>query len=255
MKSHPPLILISPSTSKAGVEFSDNSISLSNQYSLAIAAAGGLPWISPCIPREPLIAAAVERCDGVLLTGGDDIQPELYAPNLPDKLRGTISETDRNRDLFELMLVAEVFRQRKPLLAICRGQQLLNIAFGGTLIADIPLQVGSEINHRRMDRKSEVVHSVALTRGSMLAKITGKSRLGVNSSHHQAVGRVAKTFQVTARSADGVIEAIELRGNAAPALPFMVAVQYHPERLFERHAEHLALFQEFIKAAAADTRI
>lgn len=246
----PPLILVSPSTQKRGAEFSDDSISLSNQYSLAVATAGGLPAICPCLGSESFVKEAVARCDGVLLTGGDDIQPELYAPKVPEKLRGTVSETDRARDLFELMLVEEVFRQGKPLLAICRGQQILNVAFGGTLYVDLPFQVGNSINHKRMDRKSEVVHSVALTRGSLLARISGKSRVGVNSSHHQAVSRVATPFQATARSADGVIEAMELKSNATPPLPFMVAVQYHPERLFDRYPEHLALFQQFVRAAA-----
>jgi putative glutamine amidotransferase len=246
----PPLILVGPSTQKHGVEFSDNSISLSNQYSLAVATAGGLPSICPCISSESFIKEAVERSDGVMLTGGDDIQPELYSPKVPDKLRGTVSETDRARDLFELMLIEEVFRQGKPLLAICRGLQILNAAFGGSLYVDLPLQKGNTINHKRMDRKSEVVHSVALTRGSLLARISRKSRFGVNSSHHQAVSRVAKPFQITARSADGVIEAMELKPNATHPLPFMVAVQYHPERLFDRYPEHLALFQQFVRAAA-----
>jgi putative glutamine amidotransferase len=238
------------------VEFADQSISLSNKYSLAVATAGGLPFVCPCIDSESLLAAAVERCDGVLLTGGDDIQPQLYAPKAPEALVATVSGADRRRDLFELMLIEEVFRQKKPLLAICRGHQILNVAFGGTLIVDIPLEHGGTINHKRMDRKSEVVHEVALTRGSLLAKVSGRLRLGVNSSHHQAVSRVAKPFQVTARSADGIIESMELRGNAARTLPFMVAVQYHPERLFDRYAEHLALFQAFVKAAAfSSTRI
>jgi putative glutamine amidotransferase len=105
-----------------------------------------------------------------------------------------------------------------------------------------------------MDRKSEIVHEVALTRGSMLSKVTRKSRLGVNSSHHQAVSRLAEPFQVTARSADGVVEAMELKPDAAHMLPFMVAVQYHPERLFDRYPEHLALFQAFVRAAAVNGR-
>src|SRR5205085_10386917 len=105
----PPLILISPSTSKRGVEFEDNSVSLSNQYCLAVAAAGGLPWIAPAIPAKPLVAESVARCDGVLLTGGDDVQTELYAKRLAPKLKETVSEPEPDRDLFELMLVEEIF--------------------------------------------------------------------------------------------------------------------------------------------------
>src|SRR6185436_7242576 len=127
----PPLILISPSTQKRGVEFADLSISLSNKYSVAVASAGGLPWIAPAIPSKSLVAASVARADGVMLTGGDDLQPELYTKELSPTLRKTVSEPEPERDLFELMLVEEVFRQRKPLFAICRGHQLVNVAFGG----------------------------------------------------------------------------------------------------------------------------
>ena len=150
----PPLILISPSTQKRGVEFEDNSVSLSNQYCLAVAAAGGLPWIAPAIPAKALVAESVARCDGVMLTGGDDVQTELYAPKLNGKLKKTVSETEPDRDLFELMLVDEAFRQQKPLFAICRGHQLVNIAFGGTLVVDIASQIPGAIDHRRLDRKN-----------------------------------------------------------------------------------------------------
>ena len=247
----PPLILITPSTTKRGVEFEDNSVSLSNQYSLAIAAAGGLPWIMPALPARSLVVESVARCDGVLLTGGDDLQPSLYTKKLSPKLRKTVSEPEPDRDLFELMVVEEVFRQRKPLFGICRGLQLLNVAFGGTLIVDIPTQLPEALEHRRSDRKNDIVHDAELTRGSLLASIARKQTLGVNSSHHQAIDRLAEPFVVTARSHDGVIEAIELKAEAANSLPYFLAVQFHPERLFARHEEHLRLFQTLIRACAA----
>jgi putative glutamine amidotransferase len=250
----PPLILISPSTQKRGVEFEDNSVSLSNQYSLAIAAAGGVPWIAPALPARSLIAESVARCDGVVLTGGDDVQPELYASKLPPKLKKTVSEPEPDRDLFELMLVEEVFRQRKPLFCICRGQQLVNVAFGGTLIVDIASQLPGAIDHRRLDRKNDIVHDAELTRGSLLASIARDQKLGVNSSHHQAIGKLAEPFVATARSSDGVIEGIELKKEAARSLPFFLAVQFHPERLFARHAEHLRLFQTFVRACVGQRK-
>lgn len=246
---NPPLILISPSTQKRGVEFEDNSVSVSNQYCMAVAAAGGLPSIAPAIPARLLVAELVARADGVLLTGGDDIQPELYAPKLSNKLRKTVTETEPERDLFELMLVEEVFQQRKPLFAICRGHQLVNVAFGGTLIVDIGSQVRGGLDHRRLDRKNDVVHDAELTDGSLLANITAQKRLGVNSSHHQAIAKLAKPFVATARSDDGVIEAMELKPGTA-SLPFFLAVQFHPERLYARHSEHLKLFQHFVRACS-----
>jgi putative glutamine amidotransferase len=152
------------------------------------------------------------------------------------------------RDLRELILIDEVFRQRKPLLAICRGHQLLNVALGGTLIADIARQIPRAINHRRMDRRSEVVHDARLTRGSLLARMTGKQKLGVNSTHHQAVARVAAPFKVAAVSNDGIVEGLELKPDAARMLPFLLSVQFHPERLVDRYAEHRAIFRGFTQA-------
>jgi putative glutamine amidotransferase len=251
---NPPLILISPSTTKRGVEFEDNSVNLSNKYCLAVAAAGGLPWIAPAIPAKPLVAESVARCDGVLLTGGDDVQPKLYAPKLDAKLKKTVSEPEPDRDLFELMLVDEAFRQRKPLFAICRGHQLVNVAFGGTLVVDIGLQIPGALDHRRLDRKNDIVHDAQLTDGSLIANIARDKKLGVNSSHHQAIGELAEPFAATARSRDGVIEAMELKPGAA-SLPFFLAVQFHPERLYARHAEHLRLFQTFVRACANGNKV
>ncbi len=245
-----PLILISPSTQQKGVEFADCSLNLSNQYALAVVAGGGMPWAMPCLAEDSLVRAAVERCDGVMLTGGDDIQSQLYAEHLPAKLRRTVQGVDGVRDLFELMLIRETLRQRKPLLAICRGHQLLNVALGGTLIVDLPIQAPGPINHRRMDRKNDCVHEVELTHRSLLYSITRRAKFGVNSSHHQAVHRVADSLWVTARSSDGVVEALELGPDDSRKSPFLLAVQFHPERLFDRHAEHLRIFKSFVRAAA-----
>jgi len=251
-----PLILISPSIEKRGVEFGDRSISLSEPYPRAVADAGGIPLTMPVGKSRELVAECVRRCDGVLLTGGDDIQPALYGNGLPARLRRTVSTTPDGgeRDLRELILIDEVFRQRKPLLAICRGHQLLNVALGGTLIVDIPSQVPRAINHGRMDRRNEKVHEVRLTRGTLLSRITGQRTLGVNSTHHQAVGRVAEPLEVTASSDDGVVESMELKPEAARLLPFLLAMQFHPERLVDRHPEHRAIFRAFTRACAMDRK-
>src|SRR5437867_3301925 len=247
MKRPRPLILISGSTENRGAELSDFSASLSLQYPLAIQAAGGVPWLLPCVPAADLVAESVRRADGVLLTGGDDVQPELYGrAKLSAALEKTVHTAAPERDLFELLLIEEVFRQRKPLLAICRGQQILNVALGGTLVADISTQMPGALNHNRSDRKDEIVHKVALTPGSILNKISGKQILGVNSSHHQAVGRLGEALRVTGLSPDGVVEGLELAETAAGWLPWLVAVQFHPERLFEAHGVFLELFRNFI---------
>jgi putative glutamine amidotransferase len=243
-----PLILISPSVERKGAEFEDISCSLSDRYSKAVVAAGGIPWVLPCIAAEEVVVESVQRCDGVMLTGGDDVQPELYARKLPSRLSKTVIPAEPQRDLCDLMLVRETLRWRKPLLAICRGQQLLNVALGGTLIMDIGSQIDGALRHNRSDCKDKVVHKVALTPDSILTKITGKQMLGVNSSHHQAVARVASLLRVTGVSPDGIIEAMELASPARKLLPWLLAVQFHPERLFERHGEFLELFRSFTRA-------
>jgi putative glutamine amidotransferase len=243
-----PLVLVSGSTQDRGAEFTDYSLSLSMSYPRAIQAAGGLPWLLPCQPNRQLVADCVRRCDGVMLTGGDDVDPKLYTKQLPARVARTVHRADPERDSFELMLIEEVFRQRKALLCICRGQQILNVALGGTLFADILLQIPRALNHSRTDRKDRVVHEVACEAGSLMARIAGKARLGVNSSHHQAVARVAEPLRATAVSMDGIIESMELASSAKGRLPFLLAVQFHPERLFEQHAEHLELFRTFLGA-------
>jgi putative glutamine amidotransferase len=246
----PPLILISANVESTGGEFGDLSISLSETYQQALMSCGAIPLALPATVSRELIAECVGRCDGVLLTGGEDIDPRLYGNGLPPRLRGTVTVTPDGgaRDLRELVLIDEVFRQRKPLLGVCRGHQMLNVALGGTLMVDILAQMPRASNHRHMDRRSEIVHEVRLTRGSLLSKITGKQKLGVNSTHHQAVARVAQPLKVAAVSSDGIIESLELGPGAANALPFLLSVQFHPERLVDRHPEHRAIFRGFTQA-------
>jgi putative glutamine amidotransferase len=248
MKSRP-TILISGCTERRGQEMGDTSLSLALNYPLAIQAAGGMPWLLPCLPTADFVAEAVRCCDGVLLTGGDDVQPRLYEAHVPSKLLRTVRAETPERDLFELLLIDEAFRQRKPLLAICRGQQILNVALGGNLIVDIPAQIPRALKHRQIDRKYEIVHEVKVQPGSLLAQAVGQTRLGVNSTHHQAVAQVAKPLRITAVSIDGVVEALELKPEARQRLPYLLAVQFHPERLFRGHPEHLALFKSFTRAS------
>jgi putative glutamine amidotransferase len=245
-----PLILVSASIEKCGVEFNDVSVSLSFKYESAILQAGGIPFIVPSTTDRKLLADTVRRVDGVVLTGGDDLNPGLYAKKLSRAVRRTIHETPDGgrRDLRELILIKEVFRQRKPLLAICRGHQVLNVALGGRLITDIRRQVAGALNHQRSDKPAQLVHEAALTPGSLLAKITGKQVLGMNSSHHQAVWEPASPLVAVARSRDGIIEAMELKPDAARRMPFLLSVQFHPERLTSGFAEHRKIFRRFIQA-------
>ncbi len=247
-----PLILVSPSIEKRGVEFNDLSSSLSIRYELAILAAGGIPVIAPATTDRKVLAESVRRTDGVLLTGGDDINPKLYADLYGHKLPGKILKTvglspDHGaRDARELILIGEIFRQLKPVLAVCRGHQLMNVAFGGRLIVDIKQQVPNALNHRRMDRPLDLVHEAALTPGSLLSKICKTRVLGVNSTHHQAIVQPAEPFVATAHSRDGIVEAMELKSGMK--LPFFLSVQFHPERLVQKHARYRGIFRQFVAA-------
>lgn len=246
-----PIILVTPGMESRGAEFSDLSISLSTRYTTAVIQAGGAPMILPPTIEPRVIARCVARADGVMLTGGDDVQPELYTLRLPRGVRETIAVTPDggHRDLRELRVLDEVFRQRKPLLAICRGHQLLNVALGGTLIPDLPRLQPGPIRHGRLDAPGEPVHDVHLTEDSLIARIVGSQTLSVNSTHHQAVGRVARPLRVTARSVDGIVEGLELNPDGAHWLPFLLSVQFHPERLVNRSAQHASIFRALVQSA------
>ena len=245
-----PLILVTPSTEEKGIEFYDYSLSLSSAYMDAITLAGGLPLVVPCIPSKKLVAEFVRRADGVMITGGDDIAPELYTGELSEELKKTVSRVDSKRDLLETLLINECFAQQKPLLAICRGHQILNVTLGGTLVVDIPRQVKTELNHSQLKQKDRVVHPVQLESDSLLAQIFDSTEIQVNSSHHQAVDKVGKGLRVTGRSPDGIVEVMELRPEDSGLLPYLLSVQFHPERLVRGYPQYVELFGSFTGACA-----
>ncbi|MGV3774094.1 MAG: gamma-glutamyl-gamma-aminobutyrate hydrolase family protein [Verrucomicrobiales bacterium] len=249
-----PLILIAPSTETKGSSFYDYFVALSDAYLECILMAGGMPMMMPIISNPQLVAEYVGRTDGVLLTGGDDIQPELYCENLSPTLRQTVSAVDKKRDLLETLLIREALDQKKPILAICRGHQILNVAMGGTLIVDIASQVATDLNHSVSVNKDKVVHSVKLEPGSLLNRIFGKEVIEVNSSHHQAVDKIAKPLRATGYSKDGIIEVMELKPEERHQSPYLLAVQFHPERLVRGNQEFLELFRSFTAACVENRK-
>jgi putative glutamine amidotransferase len=188
------------------------------------------------------------------LTGGEDLQPSLYCSRLPRRLKATVKKTEPERDLFELLLIQEVFRQRKPLFAICRGHQLMNVAMGGTLLVDIGIQLRKSLNHSDIRNKCKPVHTIHVLKGSLLWSALRKETLSVNSTHHQAIDRLADIFHPTAVSPDGIIEATELAPAARQLLPWYLSVQFHPERLCFHYREFRALFTCFVKACNSASR-
>jgi putative glutamine amidotransferase len=212
-------------------------LALGVSYLDAVAAAGGIPVILAPLPARRL-EAIIERLDGVCLSGGPDVEPACYgSPAHPE-----LGPTEPEVDLFELGLVRAARRRGLPILAICRGMQVLNVARGGTLAQHLP-DLGDEIAHRQTTPASQPSHSVAVAADSRLARIAGSDRIDVNSFHHQAIDRLGTGLEPVAWSADGVIEAVE-----APGDPFTLGVQWHAECLTDR-PEQARLFVSLIDAA------
>ncbi len=251
-----PLILVTPSTQITGAELLDHSISVGSRYLDAILVAGGLPVALPLTTDRKSLRAFLERADGVLLTGGDDLAPVLHRPDVSAELLSRCECAEPARDLMELTILDELFKMPKPLLAICRGHQLVNVALGGTLYVDLPSERPGHVLHAQMARRFEVVHSVDVLPGSGMRALYRRTSLGVNTTHHQAIHRLAEPLAATLLAPDGVIEGTELRPEHAGLLPWFRSVQFHPERLFDRHPEHACLFAAFTGAArqAAEVR-
>jgi putative glutamine amidotransferase len=189
-------------------------------------------------------AAVVARVNGLLLTGGGDVDPEIYG----ESRHATYEASEPGRDQFEMALARAALEAGLPVLAICRGMQVLNVAMGGTLIQDVPTEVAGALNHSLTEPRAAIAHEVWVSKGSklwtiLLDHLDGES-LQVNSRHHQAVKRIADGFDVSATAPDGVVEAIERTGDA-----YCVAVQWHPEN-FWRTGEFRELFESFVQAAS-----
>lgn len=210
--------------------------SLRPEYARAVEKAGGVPLLlAPGSPAK----AVLDRLDGLLLSGGSDIDPTLYgqAPH-------PTSQWKRERDDFELALTHGALERDVPVLAICRGQQVLNVAAGGTLVQDIPSQQPHAGPHypKGVDRW-HIAHEVDVLPGTRLREILGQDVLAVNSFHHQAVDALAPGLRLAARGRDGIVEAIE-----SPNHRFVIGVQWHPEAMWNREPDHQELFRGFIAA-------
>ena len=188
-------------------------------------------------------ARVVESADGLMLTGGGDVNPALYG----EAPHPTFQPSEDGRDEYEIALVRTALEHSVPLFAICRGMQVLNVALGGTLIQDIPSMVNGAANHSIAEPRYHLAHEVWVAKGSRLATLMAEKLDGdicqVNSRHHQAVKAVAPGWDVTGTAPDGVIEAIEQPGDV-----FRMAVQWHPEN-FWRTGEFRPLFEAFVDAA------
>ena len=220
---------------------------LMRSYTKAVLHAGGIPVLLSLDMDDAMLASCMERLDGLLLAGGNDLAPELFGESPISEL----GEVNPLRDQLEMRLVPIARETGMPVLGVCRGIQSMNVAMGGTLWQDLPSQYRSAdgqppMAHSQKRPDHYPSHSVRIQEGTLLHRIAGADDLLVNSFHHQAIKDPASALTVTAVSPDGVIEAVEV-----PSHPFFIGVQWHPELFFDRDEKAFALFKAFVNAAAA----
>ena len=212
-------------------------------YRDAIQDNGGLVVVLPQTDDDEVVTARLEALDGILLPGGIDVDPQFYAEERHERLE----ETDAALDQLEFSVLDHAKEHKLPMLGVCRGHQVLNVYYGGSLIQDIPSEHKSQaevIHRRRMPGKEKPVHHISIEHGSLLHQLLGATRIVVNTYHHQAVKKPAPGFVITARADDGIVEAIEYRGDR-----FILGVQFHPEKMRGPDPRFNAIFKRFVEEA------
>ncbi|MBQ6175122.1 MAG: gamma-glutamyl-gamma-aminobutyrate hydrolase family protein [Clostridia bacterium] len=208
-------------------------------YMNSIIAAGAVPILLPVTGDRDVLAAILSRCDGLLLSGGPDVDPSIYGAADPDGLAVLCPA----RDTAEIFLCREAIRRDLPILAICRGIQVLNVTLGGTLWIDLPAQRPSTVTHRQATPFDVPVHSVRLLPDSPLCGITGRETLAVNSMHHQAIRDLGSGLRPMGEAEDGLTEAVWM-----PEKRWVLGVQWHPEWLSAADSPSRRLFSAFAQA-------
>ena len=234
--------LIGITTSRTTSEYGYPQFALPETYVQALVLAGANPVLIPSDLPDDVLQGLVQRLDGILFSGGGDIEPQRYrAESHP-----SLIYVDPDRDSVEFFLLENTLQIRLPFLAICRGIQVLNVSLGGTLYIDVPSQIPDALKHNFNPGEiplDYLAHEVQVERGSRLNEIVGISTVEVNSTHHQAIKDLAPGLRPVAYAPDGLIEAVELNGYG-----FGLGLQWHPERLVAQ-APMLALFRAFVEAA------
>jgi putative glutamine amidotransferase len=243
-----PVVGIAMETLRSGPVHTSAGWVVEQRYVQVLSALGGVPWIIPLLQGdEETLKAIYSHLDGVLLTGGVDIDPTYYH----DERHALCGPTDPPRDWAEVQLIRWAIRDHLPILGVCRGLQMMNVALGGTLYQDVPSEIPGSIQHDRAEANGSgsrvpLMHQLRIEPRSRLANILGTDQIGVNSTHHQAIKELASGLMRSAWAADGVIEAIEGNGDQNH---YLVGVQWHPEDLTDTMVEMRQLFRSFLDAA------
>ena len=219
----------------------EKKIAVNQDYVEAVLRAGGTPVLFPMTDDREQIHRLLDQTDGLLLTGGQDIDPQEYG----ESKQTYCGDCSSYRDAMEFSLSREALARRIPILAICRGIQVLSCVLGGSLYQDLASQFGTQLSHPRYDMAGDPVHEVEVMPDTLLSSIVGAGPLRVNSRHHQGIKALGKNLRINAKAPDGLIEGIEL-----PDHPFVLGVQWHPESLSDRYPEHQRLFDAFIHSCA-----
>ncbi|WP_020004175.1 gamma-glutamyl-gamma-aminobutyrate hydrolase family protein [Brachyspira innocens] len=198
----------------------------------------GIPFLMPITEDEEIIKKMPENVDGIIMTGGVDVHPFRFNEEPIEKI-GTISD---ERDDFDFKLMKYAAEMNKPILGICRGIQVINVYFGGTLIQDIPTQRNTNILHSQTAEYHVATHKIQIVKDSIIYDMLGESS-EVNSFHHQAIDKLAKDFKVTATAKDGIVEAIEYKKKDS----FILGVQWHPELMSAKSVKMQNLFDMFVE--------
>ena len=213
---------------------------VAHSYVDAIYKSGGIPVVLPILKDVSAIREQVKLLDGIVLSGGRDVDPHFYGEEPLEKLEAIFPE----RDVHETALIKTATDLKKPIFAICRGMQILNVACGGTLYQDISYAPGEHIKHYQIGSPYQATHSIKIDKNSILFKMADKSEIErVNSFHHQALKQVAKGLKVVATAPDGIIEAVEAEDEDGT---FVMGVQFHPEMMFDKSTFIRGMFKRFI---------
>jgi putative glutamine amidotransferase len=248
MKSHHshhsprrPNIAITPDIAVASEPYAQPRYELKTSYAEAVLRAGGLPFVIPYSDDAQVIDSYLDRVSGLVVSGGAfDVPPELYG----ETPRAGMGATKPERTSFELAVLKGALARKLPTLGVCGGMQLINVAYGGSLVQDIKLELPEAGSHQQNHDRAHPLHPVEIREGSLLAECVGKGQLMVNSTHHQAIKAIGTGLAASAVAPDGIVEGLE-----AKDAPFVLGVQWHPEQMIHTVPPHLGVYRVLVNKA------